>query len=116
MSFGKLIRKKRNSLFINSAELGLVVGVSGNYILLIEKGRIPTEELLAKVLVALNVTNKEKEDIYTLYDNDKLSERVKEKIKRSERLKKAGIDTFTEADLKEVVDILKKYQVRKNKL
>jgi predicted transcriptional regulator len=81
---GKIIKKKRKALLISSIGLGELIEVSGTYILLIEKGRLPTEEILKKIIVALKFNSKETEEIYSLYDDEKLSDRVKEKISKLE--------------------------------
>ncbi|MGX6591749.1 helix-turn-helix domain-containing protein [Cetobacterium ceti] len=88
MKYYEFLKLKRIELGYSTRQLGSKIFLSGSYISLVENGKTttpPTEETLDKLVIALKLTEKEKEKLYNLIDNEVLPERLKKKIKELEK-------------------------------
>lgn len=84
MKYYNIIKEKRERKNYTTRELGEKVGVSGSYISMIENNKLtnpPSDEVLKKICLELNFTEKEEEKFYDLLDEAFLPTRVLKKIK-----------------------------------
>lgn len=83
MTYNDFIREKREKLHYTTRELGKMVGVSGSYISMIENNKInkiPSEEVLEKLCVALKMDINEEEKFYDMVFYNILPKKVREKL------------------------------------
>lgn len=73
--FGQYVGKKREQLKYSQAELAKYVGVSRPYIAQIEGGKLPSDEILTKLIIALKIPPQE---FVATYGGDEITEQERD--------------------------------------
>lgn len=82
MKLGEFIRSNREKLKLSVRELGKLVDVSGPYISMIETNKIntiPSEDVIKKISISLELSQEENNIFYKLYE-ECMQEKVNKKI------------------------------------
>lgn len=59
IEFGELVKTNRENKMIKKRELGRYVGISGQYVSMIENGYIPSDEIIVRLAMVLDINENE---------------------------------------------------------